>query len=159
MLTPVGKFIDERMAAVGIRTMAELAKRSGVSKSSLSRMRNAEHSLNSKTVRKLAAALKCDEGDIEVIAPEAKQMPRRRTNMAPQFQKTRTLCWECRNAVPDDDHGCSWSRRLDPVEGWDAVETSAIRIDGGYERRITSALVLGCPEFVPDKKDNDNNGE
>lgn len=159
MLSAVGKFIDERMAEVGIKTLAELSKRSGVSQSSLCRMRNAEHSLNSKTVRKLAAALKCDEGDIEVIAPEAKQMPRRRENMAPQFQKTRTLCWECRNAVPDGKRGCNWSRHLDPVEGWDAVETSVIRIDGGHPKRIMSALVLGCPEFVPDKEKENDNGE
>lgn len=43
-----------------------------------------------------------------------------------------TLCWNCANAC---SNGCSWSRELVPVDGWDAVETRK-----GY-------LVKACPQF------------
>ena len=31
-----------------------------------------------------------------------------------------SLCWDCKNAVPQGGHGCSWSERFKPVPGWDA---------------------------------------
>lgn len=35
--------------------------------------------------------------------------------------QTESLCWSCRNSVPDKyGNGCSWSRDLIPVEGWQA---------------------------------------
>lgn len=65
-----------------------------------------------------------------------------------------TLCWECKNAVPNemDGTGCSWSKEFKPVKGWDAKKT-AIHINeqcgtkykGG---EIPSFLVRQCPCFV-----------
>lgn len=157
MLTAVGKFIEERMAIVGIGSMKELSRRSGVSKSGLSRMRHAEQSIQRKTIERLAAALKCDTADIEILTPEPKQMPRKRLGIDPQFQKAKTICWGCQHAVPDPKRkrGCSWSEQLEPVKGWTAIETKNVRFDGGQRRVITSALVVECPKFIPDEKPGD----
>lgn len=56
-----------------------------------------------------------------------------------------TLCWTCRNAVPDKDwiYGCSWSRRLKPVEGWVAERTTK-------KPDLQSWKVIECPEYIPD---------
>lgn len=56
----------------------------------------------------------------------------------------RALCWECKNAVPNalKGNGCSWSRRLQPVEGWEAIEQNPSGAQSpGYR-------VVNCPEFV-----------
>ena len=58
------------------------------------------------------------------------------------FETKNTLCWSCRNAVPDEKHGCSWNERLEPVPGWKTKK-------GGNKEYITEC-VLECPEFVPD---------
>ena len=36
-----------------------------------------------------------------------------------------SICWECKNAVPDEKYGCTWSISGGkvPVEGWDAEPT------------------------------------
>ncbi len=49
---------------------------------------------------------------------------------------TETLCSYCGHAC---NNGCSWSARGEPVNGWDAVKTSA-----GY-------FVFDCPEAVNDR--------
>lgn len=54
-----------------------------------------------------------------------------------------TLCWYCRNAVPTETDGCSWSRSFDPVNGWRA-ELRAINVEG---RDIVSYRVHWCPEY------------
>lgn len=63
-----------------------------------------------------------------------------------------SLCWECRNAVPNLEKlcGCSWSLFFIPVEGWDAEPT---RINNG-NRTDNQALppsrsyhVFSCPYF------------
>ena len=46
-----------------------------------------------------------------------------------------SLCWCCGNAC---NGGCTWSERLEPVEGWTAVE-----VKGGL-------TVTECPEFIRD---------
>lgn len=46
-----------------------------------------------------------------------------------------TLCWDCKNAT---DGGCSWSEKLEPVKGWEAIENAR-----GH-------LVVRCPEFERD---------
>ena len=78
--------------------------------------------------------------------------------MSSQFPET--ICWYCRNAVPDREEdntkGCSWSRRFEPVEGWTAIPTVmrlAYRERAKHNRRKTedtSFIVLHCPLFVPD---------
>ena len=51
------------------------------------------------------------------------------------------LCWDCQKACG----GCSWSSKLQPVDGWTAKKTKNELGHAGY-------LVLKCPEFVPDEK-------
>ena len=67
-----------------------------------------------------------------------------------------TLCWKCKNAVPDRDGegGCSWSRKFHPVDGWIATPTKVTRIYKGEQEKIRkgpaymeSFLVHYCPEF------------
>ena len=62
---------------------------------------------------------------------------------------TQTLCWSCANAVPDKygKRGCAWSRRFEPVKGWDAQETRLYGGDGS-KRFQKSYCVRQCPEFV-----------
>ena len=57
-----------------------------------------------------------------------------------------TLCWTCRNAVPnlDGSRGCSWSKELKPVEGWTARKTHFRYGKFGF-------LVKKCPEYEYDK--------
>lgn len=59
-----------------------------------------------------------------------------------------TICWNCKNSVPDPygKHGCSWSRKFAPVEGWDAIPTYHAGNDSVY----LSYEVKSCPQFVPD---------
>lgn len=141
MLTALGKLIENRMDELGISNISDLARIAGISKSSIVRMRNEEHAINSRTVRLLAEALRCEEAEIQALVPEPKW-------------KSRTICWKCQNAVPDKHgRGCNWSRNLEPVDGWKAMETSVIRYDGGVRREIMSALVVECPEFIPDGED------
>ena len=62
-------------------------------------------------------------------------------------KKNQTICWECVNAVPsaDGSRGCNWSRKLEPVAGWNATQ---------YERSNNESkpyitwCVHSCPEYV-----------
>ena len=58
-----------------------------------------------------------------------------------------TLCWYCKNAVPNRDRtvGCSWSIESKPVKGWTARKCKKADIKCGY-----SYHVYDCPEFVRD---------
>lgn len=51
-----------------------------------------------------------------------------------------TKCWSCANACPsaDGSRGCSWSRNLEPVDGW---STLTLNDD-------VTTTVIECPEFV-----------
>ena len=148
--SPVGKFIDQRMEELGIPSVKQLAKMTGLSFSGLSKIRNTEMAMKSKTVEALAKALKCDYWEIKDLTPDEAPPPRQRKGVPTQFHKRQTICWDCKNAVPEGKRGCSWSRKLEPVEGWKAIETEVTRIDGGMERQIKSALVIECPLFRPD---------
>ena len=73
-----------------------------------------------------------------------------------------TLCWRCKNAVPNMEKtcGCSWSRDFIPVESWEAIETSIYcqRWDNRTKTRDASIgtksyIVISCPEFVPDGRE------
>lgn len=57
--------------------------------------------------------------------------------------KEGTLCWHCAHAVPNPKKGlgCSWSRELVPVKGWDA-EYRNIR-----GSKLPSYLVKACPMY------------
>ena len=55
-----------------------------------------------------------------------------------------TLCWRCKNAVPSQNCGCSWSKEFKPVEGWTA-ERKNLNISHG--KAIESYAVIKCPKF------------
>ena len=75
-----------------------------------------------------------------------------------QCPPSRTLCWECANAVPKTEgavrggkvlRGCAWSLYGCKVDGWVAkeyrIKMGTLR---GVEQYVTSYEVLDCPEFV-----------
>lgn len=68
---------------------------------------------------------------------------------APKISSAGTLCWRCRNAVPDLDgrQGCSWSRHFEPVAGWTAVRQWLKCQDKDDEETFH---VVKCLEFEPD---------
>lgn len=59
------------------------------------------------------------------------------------FPPSKTICWECKHAVPDGKYGCSWSERLEPVEGW---------VTQWGSKAMQSYCVIECPEFIPDEE-------
>lgn len=75
--------------------------------------------------------------------------------------KSDTICWDCQNAVPDKcGHGCSWSRKLIPVDGWTAKGTRIRQKGVNAQGYCGSYIVIRCPQFVPegsilDEMDND----
>jgi len=58
-----------------------------------------------------------------------------------------TLCWSCDNACG----GCSWSKALIPVSGWDA---KPIKIKGNMDSKeyTDSYIVNSCPLFCQTKR-------
>lgn len=62
-------------------------------------------------------------------------------------KQKQSLCWFCRNAVPDDKgkQGCNWSRNKLPVDGWDAIPT---KLKVAAHMTVPSYHVKTCPEFV-----------
>lgn len=55
-----------------------------------------------------------------------------------------TLCWSCRRSLLIAGVACSWAARFEPVDGWDAVETSL----SSNGNRIKSYCVISCPQFL-----------
>ena len=60
------------------------------------------------------------------------------------MSKCESLCFDCKNAVC----GCSWSKRFEPVEGWEAIPKK-IRIDKTHF--IASYVVKKCPLYSDDR--------
>ena len=60
-----------------------------------------------------------------------------------------SLCWECRNAVPNIEKlcGCSWSMFFIPVKGWDAIPLAKF---------LHLRQVNGSPELVDDTLNPDD---
>ena len=78
-----------------------------------------------------------------------------------KYQKYRgqgdTLCWCCKNAVPNvkKGYGCEWSILGQPVKGWEAKPT-IIRHGKDYYNDvefppIPSFCVRNCPKYEPDQ--------
>lgn len=65
--------------------------------------------------------------------------------------KAASICWKCRNAVPTETTGCSWSRDFVPVDGW-VAEKHCIYVNPDSSRRVVSYCVEYCPEFWGDTK-------
>lgn len=51
-----------------------------------------------------------------------------------------TLCWSCKNAYA---HRCGWMQSCQPVAGWHAQETDAVR---------GAMLVTVCPNYQQEKR-------
>lgn len=62
-----------------------------------------------------------------------------------------TLCWYCKNAVPNGKSGCDWSNDFQPCQGWSAKETIIMNAynDGGSAKKhyTPSYKVAECPQF------------
>lgn len=61
------------------------------------------------------------------------------------YRPSQSICWFCKNAVPDGDYGCDWSRFFKPIEGWVVKQTK--------RKNDRSYCVLECPEFIPEEPD------
>ena len=72
------------------------------------------------------------------------------------FKEKEAHCVHCANAVPNQFHGCPWSRELKPVEGWDAEDTMFYTQWTSNHRTLTRLIpsyrVRSCPMFVPDEE-------
>ena len=68
-----------------------------------------------------------------------------------------TLCWRCANAHPnlEKTRGCSWSRKLIPVEGWKAEKTTVYCQRREGRKLDESYIVRSCPEFISDGRENE----
>ena len=57
-----------------------------------------------------------------------------------------SICWSCRNAVPEVvdgiQYGCSWSMEAKPIPGWTAEESKYL---------VDSWRVWECPQFLPEE--------
>lgn len=63
--------------------------------------------------------------------------------------KDGSLYWDCKNAVPGGEHGCSWSESFEPVPGWDARRKDVL-IGAKKDGKAESYFVYECPEFEKD---------
>lgn len=57
-----------------------------------------------------------------------------------------TLCWDCANATGS----CTWSRLLEPVEGWTAIKVKGKPYKLNPEINTDTYIVQACPEFIRD---------
>lgn len=61
--------------------------------------------------------------------------------------KNDTLCWTCQNATG----GCSWSKKLKPVEGWTAEVRNLKFNENGEAKYDKSYKVIKCPHYIQDE--------
>lgn len=66
-------------------------------------------------------------------------------------RKPASLCWYCEKAIV----GCCWSRYFQPVSGWKALST--VIYHSKNEKGMKSYLVLDCPEFLADMREEPEN--
>lgn len=144
MLT-LSEKLEIAMEAAGIESISDLARQAGVTYTGLYVAMKRGRSLQRKTAECLAKVLNCDPQWLREGKPQKKSKRLGKT------LKEATLCWGCRNAVPEGRYGCNWSRRLKPVSGWHAVPNKVYR--GAEVGDIISWNVRECPEFIPDPED------
>lgn len=121
--------IKRLMLSRQIYSLRQLADVSGVHKASLYRWINTGR-INKESAVIIAKTLECDVEELGNITTTEKR------NV-----KGQTLCWTCKNAVPDMiGHGCEWSRSGKPVEGWTAEEDMILD-------KIESYKVIECPKY------------
>lgn len=156
--TKAGEFIEARMKELGIKTVKELADIAGMSNSGLHQIIHYDMAIQQRSIERLADALQCDRMQILDLLPIRERLrPVPRKDVPKEVGRASSLCWDCRNAVPDSKRGCgcNWSRSFEPVPGWEAAERVSVRIEGGCERAVRSALVIKCPQFKPDREPED----
>lgn len=61
-----------------------------------------------------------------------------------------TLCWSCQNATGKGGK-CSWSARLEPVEGWKAKEVVMKHNQKGEATLDEGYKVKKCPQYIQDE--------
>lgn len=62
-------------------------------------------------------------------------------------------CWSCKKYAG----GCSWTRKFEPIPGWDAVPTvksGSCRGNGVKYAAIETYEIRHCPEYEDDGTDN-----
>ena len=148
----LGEIIAPYAKAKGFRSKAELARASGVSVSTIYSIWNRPCKVSwIENAAKLAEAL---DMPLELIYEERTKGRRKHSQVDPvkhsqKIKQGRSLCWSCQHAVPDlNGHGCEWSKRFDPVPGWDAEETV---LTTSYKQGTKSYHVYGCPKYLPDE--------
>ena len=117
----------------------ELARKSGICESTIRGiMGDEKRGMKYKTAERL--------GKVFNVFPDTFDVRSRSGPQQVYHNQTtsKSLCWFCKNAVPDVKRGCSWSRSLEPVSGWDAIPSK--HLAGSYR-------VRSCPEFVSDNED------
>lgn len=58
--------------------------------------------------------------------------------------KSQQKCWTCIHSVPNKiDRGCPWSKRFEPVPGWNA--TPIIK-----KGELSTYCIQDCPQYVRD---------
>ena len=86
----------------------------------------------------------------EAMRKAVEKIPKKKAMLSPQERvrvmdmakeasvyKSNQPCWDCANACG----GCSWSRKLIPIEGWTAKKVPYRT--GGFTYRISC-----CPQFI-----------
>lgn len=76
------------------------------------------------------------------IAFKTKRKP---YTMSEKVNSQGTLCWCCKHAVPSKDGtiGCNWSKHLEPVEGWEAIENTHSRRAYGVWDNEKECFIIG----------------
>ena len=66
------------------------------------------------------------------------------------YDGKRSICWDCANSVPNEQYGCTWSRRGEPVEGWDAERRDLLLQDSSKKmfKYVEPYRVKECPHFI-----------
>lgn len=131
--------------AKGYRTKAQLAKAAGISAATVYSLWNRTEKVTwIQNAVKLAAAL---DMPLDLIYEEQTGGRRKHGQVDPEKHSAKikqgaTLCWDCDNAAPDlNGHGCEWSRKFEPVPGWEADE----------DPNLKSYHVNYCPKFRRDE--------
>lgn len=63
-----------------------------------------------------------------------------------------TLCWTCEKSGYGNVSECSWERKFEPVDGWDADATIVRHNNSGGVRETDSYNVKRCPGYVKENR-------
>lgn len=129
--------IQNAMRRAGIKSLEELSFRSGVQIGTINGAMAYDRKLQYETARKLADVLGC--APVDLVAHHMK----RNIKNKPRTEMSEQPCWTCRHAVPDNEgHGCNWSERFQPVEGW--IAKPVVRASSATYK------ISYCPQYTED---------